>query len=65
MNYFQRAWERRTTILGYAQVTLGVLAVSDGVLSGPALKWVVLGNGLLTALLGHYNQRKIKQAEGE
>lgn len=53
-------WDRRTTAFGYIQVTLGVLAVSDGVFAPGVLKWVVLCNGLLTALLGHYNNSRIK-----
>lgn len=55
-------WDRRTTVFGYAQVVLGVLAVSDGIFSPGVFKWVVLGNGLLTALLGHYNNRQARQA---
>lgn len=54
-------WSRRTTAFGYFQVTLGVLVTADGVFSTGTLKRIILANALLTALLGHYNNRKQKQ----
>lgn len=58
-------WERRTTALGYLQIILGVLATSQDMLSESALKWVVLINGIVTAVLGHYNNSKIKAMQAK
>jgi hypothetical protein len=55
-------WNSRTTVIGYVGVTLGVLAATDGVFSPRTLKFILLGNGILTACLGHYNNAKIRQA---
>lgn len=52
-------WNRRTTVVGYIQVILGVLAASSGVFSDEALRWIVLANGLLLACLGHYNNHRV------
>lgn len=51
-------WSRRTTTFGYAQVCVSVLAASSGVFEPETLKYILLTNALLTALLGHYNHRK-------
>lgn len=53
-------WDNRTTALGYLGVALGVLATSQGLLSDTALRWVLLGNGIVTAILGHYNNSRIR-----
>lgn len=53
-------WRRRTTTFGYVQAALGVLALSDGIFGPQALKYIVLANGLMLALLGHHNNRKQK-----
>ena len=58
-------WERRTTVLGYLQIILGVLATSQGMLSEATLQWVVLINGVVTAILGHYNNSKIKALQAQ
>jgi hypothetical protein len=55
-------WDSRTTAFGYIQVVLGVLATTDGVFAPKALKWILLGNGVLTACLGHFNNMKNRQA---
>lgn len=55
-------WNSRTTVFGYIQVIIGVLAASDGVFGPKALKIVILTNGILTAVLGHYNNLKLRQA---
>jgi hypothetical protein len=52
-------WERRTTVLGYLVVVLGYLATSDQ-FSKEALGWIILANGLVTAILGHYNNSRIQ-----
>ena len=44
-----------TKILGFAQVTVGVLAVADGVFTDQSLKYVLLASGLLTAWRGYFN----------
>ena len=57
-------WNSRTTVFGYVQIVLGVLATTDGIFAPKALKWILLGNGILTACLGHYNNSvKNRQAE--
>lgn len=58
-------WNRRTTVLGYLQIILGVLVTSQDMLSEPALKWVVLINGIVTAILGHYNNSKTKALQAK
>lgn len=55
-------WNARTTVFGYAQVILGVLAATDGIFGSKALKIIILSNGILTACLGHYNNLRIRQA---
>jgi hypothetical protein len=52
-------WNRRTTVLGYMQIILGVIVVSEGLFSDQSLKWFVLCNGILTAVLGHYNNTRV------
>jgi hypothetical protein len=44
-----------TKILGFAQVTVGVLAASTGIFPDDALKYVMLASGLLTAWRGYVN----------
>jgi hypothetical protein len=56
-------WNVRTTAFGYIQVVLGVLAASD-VLPPPALKYVILANAMALAILGHYNNLKLRQQSG-
>lgn len=60
---FMHLWNRRTTVFGYLQVILGVLAVSDGIFSPTTLKWVILSNAVLLACLGHYNNLALKRAQ--
>jgi hypothetical protein len=55
-------WNSRTTVVGYMGVILGVLAATDGVFTPRELKLILLGNGVLTACIGHYNNLKIRQA---
>ena len=47
-----------TKLLGFAQVSVGVLAVADGVFTDKALKWVLLLSGLLTAWRGYFNSAR-------
>lgn len=58
-------WSRRTTVLGYAIVILGVLATAQDLFTERQLKWVLLINGILTAILGHYNNSKNKAEESK
>jgi hypothetical protein len=44
-----------TKILGFAQVTVAVLATSTGLFPDIALKWLMLTSGLLTAWRGYVN----------
>lgn len=53
-------WDNRTTALGYVGIILGVLATAQDLLSDTALKWVLLINGIVTAVLGHYNNSRIR-----
>lgn len=50
-------WERRTTVLGYVVTALGIMATSD-LFTETQIKWFLLVNGILTAILGHYNNRQ-------
>ena len=50
-----------TKILGFAQVTVGVLAVADGIFDEHALKYVLLASGLLTAWRGYFNSAQVRQ----
>lgn len=60
---FKYLWSIRTTAFGYLQVILGVLAVSGDLFGTFALKCFILANAMLLAILGHYNNRKKKQAD--
>lgn len=51
-------WNRRTTVFGYIVISLGVIASTDGIFSTQTMKYILLANGILTACLGHYNNRK-------
>lgn len=51
-------WNRRTTVLGYLGVIMGVLVTSQGLFSERGLRWIVLINGIIIAVLGHYNNSK-------
>lgn len=44
-----------TKVIGFAQVTVGVLATATDIFSPLALKWILLGNGLLVAWRGYFN----------
>lgn len=60
--------DHTTKLLGFAQVTAGVLAVADpqliSDLFGPnGLKWVILISGLLTAWRGFVNTINIRKSE--
>lgn len=54
-------WERRTTALGYVVTALGIMATSD-LFTATQVKWFLLINGILMAILGHYNNSKIQSA---
>jgi hypothetical protein len=60
MKFISYLWSVRTTAFGYIQVVLGVLAASD-VLPPEALKYVMLANAMLLAILGHFNNMKLRQ----
>lgn len=61
MRLLKFLWIRRTTAFGYFQVILGVLAASDGVFAPKVLKWMILGNGCVTACIGHYNNSQLNK----
>ena len=61
MSILTAAWERRTTILGYIVLVLGVLASSNK-FTKDTIEWFLLINGVVTAILGHYNNSRIRAA---
>lgn len=62
MEVLKYLWERRTTVLGYVVLVLGVLASSNK-FSKDTIEWFLLINGIVTAVLGHYNNSKIQVAK--
>lgn len=62
MKILEYLWERRTTALGYTGIVLGVLVTSD-LFTPTTIKWFVLINGIVTAVLGHYNNARIKKEQ--
>jgi len=44
-----------TKLLGFLQVTIGVLAASTGIFPEPLLKYLIVASGLLTAWRGYVN----------
>lgn len=63
MRKIQNAWKQHgTKMLGFAQVTVGVLAVADGIFPDQTLKYVMLASGLLTAWRGFFNSAQNRQA---
>lgn len=54
-------WRRRTTVIGYLGITLSVLAVADDIFSPATLKYLLLGNSLFTALIGHHNNLRMRR----
>jgi len=55
-------WCHRTKCLGFIQITLGALAVADGVFSPFALKIIILASGVTTAWVGFFNSMKKESA---
>jgi hypothetical protein len=62
MSILTYLWSRKTTVFGYVQVFLAVLATTDGVFPTSWLKFIILANGLVTAGIGHYNNSQLKKA---
>lgn len=56
-------WCHRTKCLGFIQITLGALAVADGVFSPFALKLIILSSGVTTAWVGFFNSMAKKDTE--
>lgn len=54
-------WARRTTVLGYIVVVLGVLSTSNK-FAPETVEWFVLIIGVVTAVLGHHNNAQVKAA---
>lgn len=54
-------WDNRTTALGYVVIILGILSTQTELFSSKAIQWIVLFNGLVTAVLGHYNNSVIRK----
>jgi hypothetical protein len=51
--------EHLTKMLGFLQVTIGVLAAADGVLPESWIKYMILFTGLMTAWRGFFNSSQI------
>lgn len=62
MNVIAYLWTHRTKCLGFIQITLGALAVADGVFSPFALKIIILSSGVTTAWVGFFNSMAKKEA---
>lgn len=56
-------WCHRTKVLGFTQVTLGVLATADGIFSPLTLKCIILASGIATAWVGFFNTSKARKAD--
>lgn len=56
-------WCHRTKVLGFTQVTLGVLATADGIFSPLTLKCIILASGIATAWVGFFNSSKARKPE--
>ena len=54
--WFVNHW---TKILGFAQVTIGTLAVSTDIFSPAVLKLLLVANGLLVAWRGFFNSQQV------
>ena len=54
-----------TKVLGFAQVTVGVLATATSLLPEVALQWILLLGGLLTAWRGWVNSALLKADESD
>jgi hypothetical protein len=62
MNTIIGWWKNHgTKILGFAQVTMSVLAVSTDVLSPRMLKLAVMVSGLLVAWRGYVNSANVEK----
>lgn len=57
MKILQYLWDHRTTALGYVVVIFSVLASSD-LFSVKTIKVFLLIIGVVTAVLGHYNNSR-------
>lgn len=56
MNALWTFWRNHgTKLLGFTQVTLGVLASTDGVFTPRTVKLILIGSGLATAWRGFFN----------
>ncbi len=53
-----------TKVIGFAQVTVGVLATATDLFSPDALKWILLVNGLLVAWRGYFNTLNTADDDG-
>lgn len=62
MELLKALWARRTTVLGYIVVVLGVLATSNK-FAPETVEWFVLIIGVVTAVLGHHNNSVVKAAK--
>lgn len=65
MNILQYLWCHRTKCLGFIQITLGALAVADGIFSQFALKLIILASGVTTAWVGFFNSMAKKSDQVE
>ena len=59
-NVLKYSWDHRTTVLGYIVIVLSVLVTAQDLFSERGLKWIILINGIITAILGHYNNSRLR-----
>lgn len=69
MTTLKQLWDflngHTTKLIGFAQVTMGALAIADQQMISAAfgpngLRWIILGSGVLTAWRGFYNSAQAK-----
>jgi len=61
MKFVLLLWNNRTKVLGFMQVTLGVIAGSTGIIPANVLPVLVLLNGLMTAWVGFFNSAQLNK----
>ncbi len=53
-------WDNRTLVMGALQIICSQFATS-GLLADTSVKWLMLGSGILTALIALFNSAKLRR----
>lgn len=53
-------WNNRTLVMGALQIICSQMATS-GLLADASVKWLMLGSGILTALIALFNGAKLRK----